>query len=253
MAVDPLPQVLEDTPDASSDPTEGDAKNADTTWREDLSARVNGQQAFLIHSILTPEESNAIITLSEQIGYSEAAPEIATPPGMRMNLTCHWVSPRRWMHKVFGRIRHDLPQEIDGKRLLGLSYRLNMYKYLQNMHFKPHVDGDWPAYAVDDRDANRMVVLDREKYGHSKLSMLLYLNDASDATDHDGVEGGNTRLYSTQSGREAYEVSPRKGSALFFRHGFGPDSVLHEGCNVQGTKPKYIVRINVMYEADECD
>jgi len=250
-AVDPLPHILEDMPDAFPGAAEGDTKNADETWREDLSARIHGQRAFLIHNILTAEESNAILTLSEQIGFSEAAPEIATPPGMRMNLSCHWVSPRRWMHKVFERIRHDLPQEIDGKKLLGLSYRLNMYKYLENMHFKPHVDGDWPAYAVDEHDTNRMFVLDREKHGHSKLSMLLYLNDASDSTDYDGVEGGNTRLYSRQTGGKSYEVSPRKGSALFFCHGFGPDSVLHEGCNVQGAKPKYVVRINVMYEADD--
>merc|ERR1719382_2047311 len=185
---------------------EVDVTNAEVTWKEDLSACVGGQQAFLIHNILTPEESNAIVALSELCGYSEAAPEICTPRGMRMNLASHWLSPRRWIDKVFHRIRQQLPEEIDGKRLLGLSYRLNMYKYLENMHFKPHVDGDWPAYAVDEQDRNHMVTLDRTKYGHSKLSMLLYLNDASDTTEYDGVEGGSTRLYMPQRGGQAYDV-----------------------------------------------
>jgi hypothetical protein len=44
------------------------------------------------------------------------------------------------------------------------------------------------------------------------------------------------------------DVMPKKGSALFFRHGFGPHSVLHEGCRVFGEVSKYVARINVMFE-----
>jgi len=281
MAVDPLPAVLENMPgvfpgsgrkksecgeggehcdaEVGSVSTVGSSEEdiasatriPEVTRREDLSAHVGGQQAFLIHNILTHAESNAIVELSELCGFSEAAPDISTPPGMRMNLSSHWVSPSRWMNKVFERIKGELPQEIDGKKLLGLSCRLNMYKYLENMHFKPHVDGDWPAYAVDEDDKSRIVTLDSKKYGHSKMSMLLYLNDSSDATAIDGVQGGSTRLYLSQRGGKSYEVAPRKGSALFFRHGFGQNSVLHEGCPVRGAKPKYVARINVMYECDD--
>ena len=75
----------------------------------------------------------------------------------------------------------------------------------------------------------------------SALTMLLYLNDPSD-----GVQGGNTRLLS-RDGRWV-DVTPRKGSALFFRHGFGPDSVQHIGDRVHGAVPKYVARINVMYQ-----
>jgi hypothetical protein len=44
------------------------------------------------------------------------------------------------------------------------------------------------------------------------------------------------------------DVVPRTGSALFFRHGFTPDSVVHIGDRVHGHVPKYVARINVMYE-----
>jgi hypothetical protein len=43
------------------------------------------------------------------------------------------------------------------------------------------------------------------------------------------------------------DVTPKKGSALFFRHGFGSRSVLHEGSRVFGEVSKYVARINVMY------
>ena len=79
----------------------------------------------------------------------------------------------------------------------------------------------------------------------SKLSMLLYLND--------GIDGGKTRLFSSngESGgyfRDEYvDISPIAGSALFFRHGFGPGSVMHMGTLVNGENPKYVARMNVMY------
>ena len=61
----------------------------------------------------------------------------------------------------------------------------------------------------------------------------------------DGVQGGNTRLYKPDG--SGVDVSPVKGSALFFRHGFGRDSVRHVGCQVSGAVSKYVARINVMY------
>ena len=57
--------------------------------------------------------------------------------------------------------------------------------------------------------------------------MLLYLNDAND-----GVQGGATRLFHTSKDGTYTDVAPTKGSALFFRHGFGEDSVLHMGTAV---------------------
>lgn len=238
MAVAPLPCLLKYMPAVYP--------GAVRICREDLSSHVGGQLAFLVHRILTPAEANMVIEISEFCGFTEAAPDIATPLGMRVNLAVHWVAPRFWIDRLFQRLRPHLPQRVDGQRLLGLSCRLNMYKYLQNMHFKPHVDGDWPAYSVDASDRLKMVIHDRSTHGHSKLSMLLYLNDGTD-----GVLGGTTRLFPPRHlSMRSFEVEPAKGSALFFRHGTGADSVLHEGCPVLGERPKYVARINVMYEAE---
>jgi hypothetical protein len=44
------------------------------------------------------------------------------------------------------------------------------------------------------------------------------------------------------------DVTPSKGSALFFRHGFTPESVIHVGDRVRGQVSKYVARINVMYD-----
>jgi len=76
----------------------------------------------------------------------------------------------------------------------------------------------------------------------SKLTMLLYLSD-----EEDGVQGGSTRLFPFDSSVDAVDVAPQKGSALFFRHGFGPDSVHHMGMLVSGETPKYVLRLNVLY------
>ena len=78
---------------------------------------------------------------------------------------------------------------------------------------------------------------------HSCLSMLLYLNG-----EEDGVEGGATRLFGRQG--KVVDIAPRKGDALFFKHGFSIASVMHEGRPVTGAKPKYLARLNVLYATE---
>ena len=50
------------------------------------------------------------------------------------------------------------------------------------------------------------------------------------------------------SGGQSVDVTPRRGTALFFRHGFHPGSVRHTGCTVRGPVPKYVARIKVMFD-----
>lgn len=201
---------------------------------------LGGLLAFMIDSVITAEEADAIIEASERFGYRDEAPGIATPPGMRMNKAVHWLADESLLGPVFDRIVHLLPETIDGGSLYpALSRRINMYRYDADDVFNMHTDGDWPGYGLSS-DRQQMV----EWPGlRSCLSMLLYLNGPED-----GVEGGSTRLYRPDRG--SVDVTPRKGSALFFRHGFGPQSVLHEGCRVFGKVSKYVARINVMYAWD---
>ncbi len=199
---------------------------------------LGGLLAFLIDGVLTPAEADAMVEASERFGYRDEAPGIATPPGMRMNKAVHWVADDAMMDAIFLRIANLLPQQIDGARLhAALSRRINMYRYDADDVFNLHTDGDWPGFGLS-ADRQDMVEWPRLR---SCLSMLLYLNGPDD-----GVQGGSTRLFRPDEGH--VDVTPRKGSALFFRHGFGPQSVLHEGSRVFGTVAKYVARINVMYE-----
>ena len=199
---------------------------------------LGGRLAFLVEDVLAPDEADRLVAASEVFGYRDEAPGIATPPGMRMNKSVHWVADEATLGPVMARIRALLPQAIDGARLHGrLSHRINMYRYDDNDVFNRHIDGDWPGFGLDD-SRSRML----EWPGlRSCLSMLLYLNGPAD-----GVSGGNTRLMDAEGGW--VDVTPRKGSALFFRHGFTPDSVIHVGARVSGPVPKYVARINVLYE-----
>lgn len=194
--------------------------------------------AFSIDEVVTPAEADAIVAASEQFGYRDEAPGIATPPGMRMNKSVHWVADEDLTGPMFRRIAHLLPAHLGGVPLFpAFSRRLNMYRYDANDVFNRHTDGNWPGYGLS---SDRSTMQEWSPGLRSGLTMLLYLNGPAD-----GVLGGSTRLFSPDGGRT--DVQPLKGSALFFRHGFGADSVVHEGCRVTGSVSKYVARINVMY------
>ena len=199
---------------------------------------LGGLLAFTIDDLVTAVEADAIVEASERMGYRDEAPGIATPPGMRMNKSVHWMADEAMMVPLFERMAHLLPATLAGERLLpALSHRINMYRYDDQDVFNLHTDGSWPGYSLSE---DRAHMLEWDPAIRSGLTMLLYLNGAAD-----GVQGGNTRLYKPDG--SWVDVSPVKGSALFFRHGFGPDSVRHIGCQVSGPVSKYVARINVMY------
>lgn len=204
--------------------------------RQDID--LGGLLAFSIDQVLTTSEADAIVEATELFGYRDEAPGISTPPGMRMNKSVHWLANDALTAPLFDRIGHLLPASIHGAPLYPrLSQRLNMYRYDDSDVFNRHTDGNWPGYSLSG-DQIRM-----QEWGpglRSGLTMLLYLNGPQN-----GVQGGNTRLFAADG--TCVDFVPVKGSALFFRHGFGADSVVHEGCRVSGKIPKYVARINVMY------
>ena len=207
--------------------------------RRDLD--LGGLLAFVIDDVITPDEADAIVLATERLGYSDAAPGIVTPPGMRLNKSVHWLADAGFMEPLARRIGALLPQAIDGHQLFDqFSQRVNMYRYDANDVFNRHTDGDWPGYSLSPQ---RNQMLQWPEHLRSCLTMLLYLNGP-----RDGVQGGDTRLYRTDG--SFVDVCPVKGSALFFRHGFGPGSVVHEGRQVRGEVSKYVARINVMYRQD---
>lgn len=217
------------------------AKDVVAPQRTDIDIGPGGL-AFRIDDCLSRDEADVLAAVSERIGYSKFAPAIRTPPGMRQNKASHWIASasvaEAFLEPLFARIGHLLPDEIDGTPLYpGLSHRVAHYKYDDGDMFNRHTDGCWPGQSVSKSGDD----IEEWPGVESKLSMLLYCSD-----EEDGVQGGNTRLYPF-NGESPVDVSPKKGSALFFRHGFGADSVMHQGLPVSGSMPKYVVRLNVLY------
>jgi hypothetical protein len=199
---------------------------------------LGGLLAFTIDEVITPQEARHLIAASEAFGFRDEAPGIATPPGMRMNKSVHWVADEALLGPIMARIGALLPAHMDGRPLHArLSHRLNMYRYDDNDVFNRHIDGDWPGYGLD---AARTTMREWGDGLRSCLTMILYLNGPED-----GVVGGHTSLL----GRDGAwtDVTPKTGAALFFRHGFSPLSVSHVGARVSGPVAKYVARINVMY------
>ena len=202
---------------------------------------LGGLQAFVIDDVVTADEADAIVEATERFGYRDEAPGISTSPGMRMNRSVHWVADDDLTGPMFQRIGHLLPSTLDGRPLYKrFSQRLNMYRYDANDVFNRHTDGNWPGY---DLSTDRQTMREWGPELRSGLTMLLYLNGPAN-----GVQGGSTRLFRRDD--RWVDVAPVKGSALFFRHGFGMESVVHEGCRVTGDVSKYVARINVMFGTD---
>lgn len=211
-------------------------ERAPATMRRDLD--LGGLLGFVIDDLVDPDEAVALIEASERLGYRPEAPGILTPPGMRMNQSVHWLADDALLDPLFARMAALLPAEIDGARLHPrLSRRLNMYRYDDGDVFNRHIDGDWPGFSLSEDRREMQAWTPRLR---SCLTMLLYLNGPEQ-----GVQGGHTQLL-RPDGRWV-DVTPSRGSALFFRHGFGPHSVPHIGARVHGPVAKYVARINVMY------
>ena len=218
-----------------------DAETQDAHRYLDLS--FDDKFAFQVDGVISQNESERLITFTEEMGFRDAAPGIQTPPGMRQNTTVHWMVHPKDAELLYSRIASFVPDSLEGRdSMRALSHRFNTYRYTQGQQFLPHLDGDWPGYYVNPKTQQ----LEYWKTGRSMLSMLLYLNGREE-----GVEGGDTLLL--DNGAVAQRIKPHCGRALFFRHGIHPKSVLHAGDILGDGAAKYVIRINVMYQSEMID
>jgi len=207
---------------------------------------LGGGLAFTIENLLTAQEADALAACAEAIyefnGHSRFAPGIVTPPGMRQNMAAHWFpsqpAAQGFFAPLYARFQHLLPRQLGGRPLFpALNQKIACFKYGEGDQFRPHHDGAFPGQAASDDGEG----VDEWVGVQSGLSMLVYLND-----DSDGLQGGETRLFRAD-GQGHVDVAPKKGMALFFRHGSGPDSILHASLPVVSNVPKYLARMNAVY------
>ena len=110
-------------------------------------------------------------------------------------------------------MKHLVPDEIDGKEVVGLNERLRFYRYASGQSFSPHTDG----YFL------------RENGERSLLTLLVNLND--------NFSGGETRFLENEQ-----IVIPQQGQVMIFSH-----ELWHEGLPVTSGY-KYVLRTDVMFQ-----
>lgn len=139
---------------------------------------------------------------------------------------------------LWRRLRPLVPQRYEGMHAAGLNPAVRFYRYAPGQRFGCH---------VDQSDVDPVTGL------HSRFTVLVYLNDASDSD----LQGGDTVFYGDErdaifgasaSTAEVLRVAPETGAALV--HGHGDRCLLHEGAEVT-RGAKYLLRTDVMYSRQE--
>lgn len=203
--------------------------------------------AFQVLNVLTQEECERLIELTESLGYLKDA-AVSLPRTVRHNHNVTWVVDEMTDGILWQRVKEHMidPENIfHGKQPVGLNARFRFYRYHEGDFFKPHTDGDWPGSRVIDNQLIRDAYPDR----WSKMTFLVLLS--GDFT------GGATRFWVNKEDprqpayyeHEANKVDIRTpaGSVLCFPHGRHPLHCLHSSEKItQGVK--YIIRSDVLFE-----
>ncbi|BAY22437.1 hypothetical protein NIES2100_22000 [Calothrix sp. NIES-2100] len=182
-----------------------------------------GNEIFTLDNIFSPEECAEYITLTENIGYTDAPINtirgFQIRPDIRNNQRVI-LDDRERAFDLWQRVSNYIPNTIGRWQAVGLNERFRFYRYDPGQRFAVHHDGSYQ----------------RPNGEESLLTFMIYLNE--------GFDGGETRFHLT---RRYYEhlptiaVVPVIGMALCFVH-----ELVHEGAPViQGRK--YVLRSDVMY------
>ncbi len=166
-----------------------------------------------IKNVLSAEECQEYIALTEQTGYEAAT--INTNKGFELrpdirNNERVIIDNFDIAANLWSRVANKIPPILEGRQALGLNERFRFYRYDVGQYFAPHVDG----YFL------------RDNGEQSFLTFMIYLNEDFD--------GGETNFGETC-------IKSETGMALIFDHG-----LLHEGCAVTKGR-KYALRSDVMY------
>jgi hypothetical protein len=196
------------------------------------------ESVLVVKHLLSPKECQGIISSCEALGFEDLKHLYRED---YRNNTRVMVEDSSFMDTVFERLRPHLDRYAkESVRLVGpndwnedvprgCNPRMRICKYDSDGVFKRHQDGK--------------CVL-RKKRLESYLTVMVYLNDVSDA------DGGATRFYGrgedSSDWQVCEQVQPRAGTAVVFPHSLSHDGEL---CNAR----KYILRSDVLFEMDVRD
>ncbi|KAJ7770285.1 hypothetical protein DFH07DRAFT_735466 [Mycena maculata] len=205
--------------------------------------------AFIINDVFERAECKALIDAAEAVGMLPDEPTAGSATQLASVLAHNfiWLADQDFHATMYSRVVALLPQMVHGGSVRGINARFRLYRYRPGALYRPHIDGAWPASALDETTAPPSYVYDSDPAVYSRLTFLIYLNDDFD--------GGCTTFFlpSAEHGvLEARPVKPRTGTVCVFPHGAARGSLLHEGSGVtQGAK--YVIRTEVLYEVDKSE
>jgi len=184
---------------------------------------LHGDDIFVLHDFLTPDECARFIAASEAVGYGDAP--IGGSAGIVVkelrNNERVMIDDVATAAELYERARPFLPDEFLEWQPRGFNERFRYYRYTAGQKFDWHFDGEFH----------------RDNGEQSKYTIMIYLNDT--------CTGGET-LFHLHEGKVEDDVAdlrvrPSPGKLLAFRH-----DVLHTGAVVlDGVK--YVMRTDVMF------
>ena len=209
-----------------SSPRRLEARGVELPWAPDATC-------FTIENVLSDDECEQLIALSERRGYEQALVNVGAGRQAAMSdvrRSSRWmVDSESAADELWRRIEQHVPDVVAKSRrgkgatvgwyASGLNERLRFLKYSPGDYFAPHQDGSFQA-----------------KGQVSQMTVMLYLNSAG--------KGGETKFLNPHGGdgSRTVDVVPRRGLCLVFDH-----RLLHEGALLlKGVK--YAVRTDVMFE-----
>ena len=245
------------------------------------------QRCFMIHSVLSPEECEAMIAVCEDVGFLDV------DRGKNSQGALTWLLSEQLVERLFNRCAAFLPKTLElsateHRTLAGLNARGRFYRYQPNAYdtFRPHRDDSSPGSGFVPGSGAREMRWDAGPVGKRRASLfsfLLYLNDdfgGGETTffppdDMQGIVDGprgdcrESNLGGEDTGGEV-AVRPRQGSVLCFPQTLKLSSdcradddseralfpaPLHEGSPVRElradggfSRPKYVMRSDVLYD-----
>ncbi|GLB40901.1 putative prolyl 4-hydroxylase [Lyophyllum shimeji] len=205
--------------------------------------------AFIINDVFEIAECESLVKTAEKVGFLPDEP-VAGSATQLSSVLAHnliWLADKDFISVLYGRIVDHLPPIIHGGAVKGINARFRLYRYRPEALYRPHIDGAWPASALDEATSPPSYIYDSDPTVYSRLTLLIYLND--------DFEGGCTTFFlpsSTQGVLDARPVKPRTGTVCVFPHGAAKGSLLHEGSGVT-VGAKYVIRTEILYEVDKSE
>jgi prolyl 4-hydroxylase len=182
-------------------------------------------RSWLLHNVLTKEECEHFINVTEKEGYQDSA-DYAYMYRDRDNDRLMLDDPVL-SKKVWKRIKDFIP-DIGPCKKKNLNERWRFCRYKAGQYFGKHCDG----------------VFTRSRTEASMLTLMIYLN-----TSGEDFKGGETVFYDWKAGsplntsKPTQVITPAAGLCLVFHQ----QTMLHEGMPIK-EGVKYIMRSDVMYD-----